>query len=356
MKKITLVLIVTLLLGGGSAFGQQEQGQEADQSSSEVSMPEDTFKTLNISEQEVSTESALSSEAPAPASDNYLKFLLGAILLTVGAILGYLLSMLVSRKEIKKLRSEIGKKDKEITNLQELQEQNPTNRPTEVPVVVTTSEPRHPALPDFEKLVVQLEKAIKEIETSIQNADQESRITQNIKRSLEGLSVKFPGLQPTIAGWREAQQNEQLNFDRIYGDLNGGEVRKALASLYALSAYPKLGDIASYYNEKGIKHEMLSRATIDLFSGLKRKAKVDFTLPGFGTSFDSDKYDLIDKNYGPIHDMDEFSLTKILDDSLKNKKDRPIIDVRELGLPYPPTNTTITFNYPLKTTVGYYSK
>lgn len=312
----------------------------------------------NTTIQKIDTSATLPENVDESSSEKseYLKLLIGGIVLLTGILLGYFIALLTERKEKKRLLEEVRTQAIRITELE---------KPFEDKILLTedvkikdipTVEPQKPMPPNYQKFVDKIENALIKIEKSIELASKESQVTRNIQRSLIGLSTNFPGIKAVSEGWKEALQSKQLSLERIHKDLNGGEIRKGLASLYALSFYPKLGNIHTYYDEVRINHNLFVEAINELFVTLKEEAKVNFSLPTSGEPFDEKKYDLIDKNIGPIYDLDLPELIQSLDQTLTPQNQRPIIDVGELGLPDPPTDTGVRFDYPRKTTIGYYSK
>lgn len=206
------------------------------------------------------------------------------------------------------------------------------------------------------KLVEDFQSVFKDIQVLIDNSNKSSRLSRNLERSLIGLSDKVPGFTSVINSWKQADKSGQLNVDTILRGLNEIEIRKGLASLYALSRYAHLGNVASYYEKKNISSKELERIVDRLFNSLKINVGVEFDLPKFGASFDEERFNLIDKNFGPIYDIDAFALSKLLDESANFSNPQPIIDVGELGLVSAPESTQITLKYPAKTSVGYYTK
>lgn len=201
-----------------------------------------------------------------------------------------------------------------------------------------------------------MESAVQQIEQSIASGDKTSQLTTGLQHALSGLSATYPGLQPIVKGWGEAWENKSFKKERIYKDINTGEMRKALAALYALCNYPKLPGIKDYYLTKGLNPDKLNSAAKTIFDGLKKTANINFQLPLLGQKYNESQFNLVDKNFGPIHDIDTNKLTKILLESMDNADGRPIIDVVQLGLPNPPTDTEVTFSYPAKAEVGILPK
>lgn len=282
--------------------------------------------------------------------------ILGGILLLTGLLLGYLLAFFIGKKEEKKLLQRIDLKNKEIEQLKGDIHNVPailTQKPPESEIVETIDKP---ILFNSGRLLKVLSESVTKVEQSIAGADTTSRLTEEINRALTGLSAQYPGIKLTLIRWEAEQEDRSLTLEKIYQDINVGEMRKSLASLYALSSYATLPGVSDYFKEKNIDHRTLGQAVANIFSGLQKEAQLDFQLPEFGDSYNEQKYDLIDKNYGMIHDIDSLSITKILQETMGDRSDRPIIDVEQIGLPNPPENTTVEFSYPAKAVVGFLPK
>jgi hypothetical protein len=281
-----------------------------------------------------------------------LQAILGGILLIAGLLLGYLLAFFIGNKEKKKLHQEIYLKNKEIDRLKA----DIRNTPAVPAPKISGPEISKATLYNPAKLLKELSESVAKIEQSIVGADTTSRLTEGINRALTGLSAQYPGIKRTLTGWEAEQVGGALTLEKIYQDINVGEMRKSLASLYALSSYARLPGVSEYFKEKNIDHQKLGQAVANIFSGLQKEAKLDFQLPDFGDSYDEQKYDLINKNYGMIHDIDSLGITNILRETMSKHSDRPIIDVEQIGLPHPPENTSVKFSYPTRAVVGFFPK
>lgn len=315
-------------------------------------------KVDNLSSQTANKLNGTAKEQDQKANNDarYLQILLGAIILLSGCLLGYFLALISFKKKRKKLDQELSLQRERIERLETKQSKTPTITSRVIASPATVPEVKHSASTDTGKLISTLENAVKGIENAVANADPDSRITLNLNRALNGLSENYPGIRPTLTAWQSAHVAGRLDLDRIYQDLNSGEMRKALSSLYAISSYPRLKGIGNYYEAKNINHKLLTTSSIALFKELKSRAKIRFELPPIGEPLVSDEFELIDKNLGPIHNIDDYSLTNILKESMATENRRIIIDVAEIGLPDPPAGTTVVFDYPRKATVGVLSK
>lgn len=315
-------------------------------------------KVDNLSSQTANKSMETSKELDQTANIDakYLQLLLGLIILLSGCLLGYLLALVSFRKKRKKLEQELSLQREKIDRLEIKQSKTPTITSRVIASPATVPEVKHSASTDTGKLISTLENAVKGIENAVAKADPNSRITLNLNRALNGLSENYPGIRPTLTAWRLEHTAGKLDLNRVYQDLNSGEMRKALSSLYAISSYPRLKGIGNYYEAKNINHKLLASSSIDLFKELKSRAKIRFKLPPIGEPLVGDEFDLIDKNLGPIHNIDDYSLTNILKESMATENRRIIIDVAEIGLPDPPAGTTVVFDYPRKAIIGVLSK